>query len=161
MVCYIELTQGKRAIIDDCSFEELRKHAWHAAKRGHTFYAVSRERVTRRTMLMHREVLRLAGVELSAHTDHRNGDGLDNRLANLRPASAMENASNKMRRRHGFKGIFFCKANNKWCAQIGHNNSHKHLGYFLSDKAAAAAYDAAAIELFGEFARLNFVAKGE
>jgi hypothetical protein len=34
--------------------------------------------------------------------------------------------------------------------------SGRHIGYFSSEEAAAHAYDAKAVELFGEFAHLNF-----
>ncbi len=40
--------------------------------------------------------------------------------------------------------------------QIKCEGSRKTVGYFLNEKDAAAAYDKAAIELHGEFARLNF-----
>lgn len=56
----------------------------------------------------------------------------------------------------GFKGVIFKKKINKWKAQITFQGKYKSLGCFFCIVKAARAYDKAAIELFGEFARLNF-----
>lgn len=47
------------------------------------------------------------------------------------------------------------KATGKFQAQIKLNGSNKYIGLFESISAAADAYDQAAVELFGEFARTN------
>ena len=43
----------------------------------------------------------------------------------------------------------------KWRASITQAGKQKHLGYFAEEEAAAQAYNAAAQELFGEWAKLN------
>ena len=48
------------------------------------------------------------------------------------------------------------KKNNKWQIQININGKQKSIGYFDDEIMGAIAYDFAAIESFGEFARLNF-----
>lgn len=48
------------------------------------------------------------------------------------------------------------KKSNKWLVQIGKDNKKYHLGLFLIEVEAAKTYDKKAIELFGEFAYLNF-----
>jgi hypothetical protein len=44
----------------------------------------------------------------------------------------------------------------KWIASIGFNRNKIHLGLFTNEEDAARAYDRKAMELFGEFAYLNF-----
>jgi len=56
-----------------------------------------------------------------------------------------------------YKGVYWCKDTSKWRARIGRNN--RHLGRFIDQKDAARAYNKAALERFGEFARLNDVSE--
>jgi hypothetical protein len=108
---------------------------------------------------MHREILKLAGIEPSKNTDHKNGSGLDNRLNNLRRATYSENRQNSRlcnKNTSGFRGVDYHKYQKKWAARIGANGTRRCIGYFDSAEEAGAAYDLAAKELHGEFARLNF-----
>lgn len=52
-----------------------------------------------------------------------------------------------------WKGAY--KVGNRWKAAITVQNRSVHLGYFNSEKDAALAYNEAALEYFGEFAKLN------
>jgi hypothetical protein len=90
--------------------------------------------------------------------DHVNGCGLDNRRANLRLATAAQNAWNAGKRsgRSGYKGVWLAKNKGLWRASIVCCGQRKHLGYFRDKCAAAKAYDRAAQEYHGEFAMLNF-----
>jgi hypothetical protein len=104
---------------------------------------------------MHNLILGAAGV------DHRNGDGLDNQRHNLREADQGRNNQNA-RKRAGtssrYKGVHKDRRTGKWVAQITIGGRRRHLGVFTEETAAALAYDEAARELFGEFARPNFPA---
>ena len=91
--------------------------------------------------------------------DHINRDRLDNRKINLRAATKSQNAMNASKPKHntsGFKGVSWCKLTKKWKAGIKANGRSKTLGYFVDILDAAKAHDAAALELFGDFAVLNF-----
>lgn len=91
--------------------------------------------------------------------DHVNGNGLDNRRANLRAATPGQNQANMRRPRtntSGFKGVSWFARTGKWRAYIGFENRQIHLGYFATPEEAARTYDAKAVELYGEFARPNF-----
>lgn len=150
----IQLTQGKIALVDDSNFDGLNQFKWYAAKLGRTFYAVRSVRVDgkQKSVRMHCEIL---GGSLIDHIDH---DGLNNQKSNLRFCTASENCMNKRKRENCvsiYKGICFHKQHKKWLAHIKINRKDNHLGYFSSEIEAAKAYNAKAIELFGEFANLN------
>ncbi|MEN6337259.1 MAG: AP2 domain-containing protein [Phycisphaerales bacterium] len=55
-----------------------------------------------------------------------------------------------------FKGVWFEKRVGKWRATIHIKGKSIWIGHFATEEEAARAYDRRAVELFGEFARLNF-----
>ncbi|MBI2718138.1 MAG: HNH endonuclease [Rhizobiales bacterium] len=90
--------------------------------------------------------------------DHINGNPDDNRIANLRPATASQNMQNSRRystNTSGYKGVSLCRQTRRWRAKIVVNGRNVHLGRFLSAEQARSAYASAAAEYFGEFARLS------
>jgi len=106
---------------------------------------------------MHRRVINIPGNLLC---DHINRNSLDNRKANLRPATVSQNLCNrhktKSRTRSKYKGLEWDKAQRKWKARIQINNRKIYLGSFNSEIDAARAYDHAAMKYHREFANLNF-----
>ena len=103
---------------------------------------------------MHREIINApAGMQI----DHINGNGLDNRKANLRLCNNAQNQQNRRKRSRAtslFKGVGW--HDNRWRARITVNGKQIEIGRFKSEFLAAEAYDQKAIELFSEFANLNF-----
>jgi hypothetical protein len=94
--------------------------------------------------------------------DHVNGKAADNRVGNLRLASAAENARNCRRKRNnviGLKGVGRVVAKGlkaaRWVARISIDGKPTHLGCFGSPEEAHAAYAAAAREHHGKFARVE------
>lgn len=90
--------------------------------------------------------------------DHINTIKTDNRIENLRDCGRTQNNGNHRRRVNntsGFRGVSWHVRAGKWLAQINYGKTHYHLGLFLAKTEAAEAYNTAARELFGPFARLN------
>lgn len=162
----IPLTQGQVAIIEEADSQLVKGFQWFAAKCPHTFYAVAWDRGTKplRGLKMHRILLGVS--DLKIEVDHRDGNGLNNVRSNLRVADRVTNSRNRAKRigcSSRFKGVA-CrreKLTNQWRAYICVRAGKLiHLGEFATEVEAARAYDAAALELFGEFARLNFQSAG-
>ena len=155
----IPLTQGKAAIIDDADYPLIKCYRWYARKCRWCWYATANVKGKDgkwRKMQMHHLIL--GAVIL---TDHRNGDGLDNRRINLRPCTHAENVRNSTARhnsRSPYKGVSWDRKSRKWKAQIGMHGRKIHLGFYEREQDAAEAYDMAARRYFGEFARLNCAA---
>lgn len=114
--------------------------------------------VRRRRMHVHRVIYAMATGNACSVVDHRNGIRSDNRLANLRAATASQNGANRsaqVNSKLGIKGVDFHKKSGRFRAQIRVEGAKIHLGLFRSPDDAARAYNAAALSYFGEFARLN------
>lgn len=98
--------------------------------------------------------------------DHKNGNGLDCRKENLRPATQLQNLWNRPKTKNntsGRKGVianpkrrYNGKQNKRWIARITVLGKSIWLGVFDDIDEAAYAYDAAARKFFGDFARTNF-----
>lgn len=150
----IQLTRGFVAIIDAADFEFVTQWQWQANPQRRTVYA---QRSLRRTTQMLHSLI--TGWSL---VDHINGDGLDNRRVNLRPASVRENSRN--RRAGGgssiYKGVHL-RPSGRWRAHIWIDDRSRYLGDFVDEIEAARAYDTAARTNFGQYAALNFPRPGE
>ena len=90
--------------------------------------------------------------------DHIDGSRTNNNWENLRYATSSENCMNAKHRTDGssvYKGVNYQTQAKKWKAQIGFNHQRIYLGIFTSEREAAEAYNTAAIERYGEYAKLN------
>jgi len=85
--------------------------------------------------------------------DHIDGNKCNNRISNLRLATAEQNNANS----EGFSKLGMPKGvkahRNKFQARIGYKGIQYHLGTFNTIDEAKEAYDIKALELNGEFAK--------
>jgi hypothetical protein len=86
---------------------------------------------------------------------------LNNQKSNLRICTRSENARNRNKNsgnkwKSAFKGVTFT-SDKKWVATIHTKAKYGYLGSYNTEIEAANAYDDAAKELFGEFAKTNFM----
>lgn len=147
---HIPLTGGFEAIVDSDDVD-LAGNLWCAAPDGRTTYAQRKEggKIER----MHRVVLsRMMVLGGSVQVDHINGNGLDNRRSNLRPATAAENRRNRRTPVNNTTGDVGVRPfRNRWKAAI----ANRHIGYFDTREQALAARRAAERRVYGEFARAS------
>lgn len=146
----IALTKGAVAIVDDDDYEWLSSYNWHVTSNG---YAA--RRTNRHILYMHRQIM---DVQPESEIDHINLIKLDNRRENLRVCSHGQNMRNTKigsNNSSGYKGVCYHKNCKKWVSYISINGKRYHLGCFLTDTEAAFAYNNAANEYFGEFAKIN------
>lgn len=157
----IELTRGYVTVVDDEDYEYLNQFCWNAQGRnqGRYIYAASRFKTSPvdKFVMMHRLIMGVVECGQALHIDHRNHDTLDNRRENLRVATSSQNQGNGRYSygRSQYRGVYWDGVRRRWRAQISIANRMRRLGSFESESDAAAAYNEAAVEHFGEFARLN------
>jgi hypothetical protein len=150
-VARLPLSGGRHATVDLADLPRVAAFRWYAN------YSDGRWRVLRyyrvdgqRTRSLPHELLDLPPAVRVAHV---NGDGLDNRRANLRRSRATEGGAKRRLNRNntsGYRGVSWHAPSGKWWAEINGKPRHLHLGY----------HDTAALERWGERARLK-LADGE
>jgi hypothetical protein len=153
-IAFIPLTKGYEAVIDAADVHLVEGWNWHADVKRNTVYAGrSGPRPEQRKIHLHRAIM---GDPDGLEIDHIDGDGLNNRRANLRAATHGQNQRNRGAQSNnssGFKGVSWDKPTGKWRAQIEVNGKNKHLGRYNTPEAAHAAYCKASDVLHGEFGR--------
>jgi hypothetical protein len=99
--------------------------------------------------LAHRVILAMKLGYWPEYVDHINGNRLDNRIANLRPATKVQNGCNRAtpsNNTSGHIGVCWNKRDKRWTAYITLNQKRKALGNFKEIK------DAIQCRKAGEFA---------
>ncbi|MBP7053935.1 MAG: hypothetical protein KBE65_23225 [Phycisphaerae bacterium] len=162
--CRIPLTQDRFAKVDPADYLWLAQFRWCCKTGPASCYAIRhiQERGRTKRIQMHRQIM---ATPRHLICDHINHDGLDNRKQNLRNCTTEQNNANRRKRGTGhgsraptsrYIGVTFCRRRRKWVSYIKHKGKSRNLGLYKIEEEAARAHDAAAWELWGEYANLNF-----
>lgn len=157
-VKHIPLTRQRMAIVDDEYYDRIvATGKWRLSNHGYAVRSLPRCNGKRPTLYMHRLVAALAGIPSRPTIDHINGRRLDNRACNLRTATRRQQVRNRhaVSASSGSRGVRRGRNGHGWQARIGVNGRDIYLGQYRTRKAAAAKYDEAAKQHFGDFASPN------
>lgn len=152
-VAYVPLTKGMTAVIDAADVEIVEAYLWYADVKRTTVYARSSFIKGVGRIYLHRLLI---SPDASLQVDHKDGDGLNCRRGNLRPATNGENRRNQRVRKDSgtkIKGVRWDAKNHKWCARIKHQGQSIWLGRHSTFEAAHSAYAAASALFHGDFGR--------
>lgn len=148
----LPVNRGKYiALIDEADYERVRPYGWCLNADG---YIVAR--INNHIVELSRFIL---GAPPEARVIYLNDDKLDNRRANLLLTDHSLSTQRQKRHHIGssqYRGVQYHPRTKRWKAMIMARQKVIHLGYFDEEIDAARAYDQAALEHFGEHARLNF-----
>lgn len=161
----IPITNGKSMLIDVADAPLVLRWKWQARRntgRGRCWYVWRTSKVGvetksgATTIYLHRLLL---DAPKGLQVDHINGNPLDNRRSNLRLCTTSQNHANMGRPQTKSERRFVGVRQNRqgrFEAYITFKTRWISVGTFTSEEDAARARDAKAVELFGDFARLNF-----
>ena len=146
-------------MVDDEDYERLNQYKWSEDGNG---YAQRRCVVNGRASVtqMHRDIIDAPEGMVRAHID---GNGLNNTRANIRICMQQENTFNRAASKNntsGYKCVTLHNQTGRWKSYIKVNYKQISLGCYATREEAASAYNYAAIDHYGKFARLNILPDG-
>ena len=127
---------------------------------GYISVNLSKKGTKMKTHFIHQLVARewVSNPEQKRCVDHIDGSRTNNFWENLRYATHSENSRNQKKHSDGssiYKGVSWDKLAKKWRAQINITGRVVNLGGFEHQRDAAEVYNAAALQHFKEYAKIN------
>lgn len=138
-------------LVDDWNYERVIKYVWFLNGSGYITCNVGYE-----SWMLHRFILNLYPGD-KERVDHIHRIKLDCREEELRICSHGQNMQNAVKRKNAtskYKGVSWCNTRQGWVAKLMRPTGTKYLGIFTIEEDAAEAYRIAALQYFGEFARV-------
>lgn len=136
--------------VDENRFNDIKIFSFHRKEYNGKFYAVSNIKITLHEMIVGKKAPK--GFRI----DHENGNGLDNRSANLNIRTNGANSQNKGKKEGcSSEYIGVSISQDKWIAKITFQHKQISLGTFMNEIDAGKIYDAHVIHYYGEQGRTN------
>lgn len=146
----IDLPHGKQTIVDEQDYPLVKDLTLYVGTNGYVYFSTWNDGKS------HPQTLHsyLMQTPKGMHTDHINGDKLDNRRENLRVVSPSINSANRTvpnrNNTSGVRGVHWRAADHCWHAQITVNRKNHYLGIYRELTDAIAARRAAEAEFWGK-----------
>ena len=157
----IPLTQGKFATVDAEDYEYISQWKWYYSSTGYAARSIHLGmfncKQKQKIIYMHRII---NTTPEGMDTDHIDMDKLNNQKKNLRGCSRSQNNMNMKGNKNTsskYRGVYWVKERKKWSVNICKDKYRRYIGSFTSEEKAGEAYNKAALEHFGEFAKLNII----
>ena len=142
-ICIATTPTGVQHIFDVEDYDKVKNVAWRLTEFGYIYGLYK----NRKQVFIHQLITNFKYPTI----DHINGNKLDNRKSNLRPATPSQNAINRHNiPKSGYIGVY--QRNNKWAARICINYKPIYLGSFNNIEDAIIARLKAEKKYYGEFA---------
>lgn len=138
--------------VDDDDYDETVKYIWTYNNGG---YITSKRKG--KIFRLHRVIMNCPD---EMEVDHIDGNMLNNCKSNLRICTHAQNVCNRLPSigfTSKYKGVAWHSSVGRWQGYINFNKKRTYLGLFVSEKDAALAYNKKAIELHGQYAKLNVI----
>jgi hypothetical protein len=132
-----------------------------AGSNVHGYYRIG---LLNKEYLTHRLIFMFHHGYLPKEVDHIDGNKLNNRIENLRPASHSENLNNQKLRVDsisGHKNVGWASREQKWRVRVTKNGKQKHIGYFIDRDLAELVAVEATNKLHQEFSAYKGVLNGK
>ena len=156
----IILSSGDVCVVDDGDYEFVNQWRWKPIKsKANTYVGRSTRGKNGKKwgcILMHRL---LTDAPAGLQVDHIDGDQMNNCRSNLRLCTQSQNMANGpgwKTKDSKYRGV--SRNGGHWIARAKKDGETYRFGTYRTQEEAARAYDTGALELHGEFARLNFPA---
>lgn len=148
MICYTNKYKIP-FFIDDDDYYIVRDRMWYCDSHGYVATNINKKGVK-----LHRIINK---TPKGMFTDHIDGNTRNNRKNNLRTCTSSQNQRNRKPQKgtSKYKGVDWHKRDKRWRVRIQFNGKGIYVGNFKVEIEAVLAYNAKALELFGEYALLN------
>lgn len=143
-------------LFDQRDEEWINNHTWYMLNGYPATY------LNGKSVFMHRIILGLTDPKVFG--DHKDGNKANNCRDNLRACTPAENRRNSRKGKNCtsiYKGSYFEFERGRFHAQLGIGSRVFNLGRYADERLAGKAYDRKALQMFGQFASVNFVSSLE